>query len=289
MTPQEIVSGASHGFDIGIARELGINAAIIYNHIVYWIMQNAMRKDEMIDGKYWMYETQQQMADFLGYMSVEEVKKSVVKLLDKGILIKGNYNKNPFDRTAWYTVYDQNIIKKTLTKAPYGAMDRTESAPSESAVRRDVLYNKKQEDKHKNNNKRKAVVVPSFIEEISDLTDAEKKSLVKFSEERIKLAVEFNRVEPPTTTKIQQLVWHCQQTTPPKPKAKSKKMAIYENTMKIKGIYQSRSCELSVTKDAVYFVLRNGNSEPRKVEFSNPDAEQEIKRYLNLYKFKPFS
>ena len=32
--------------------------------------------------------------------------------------------KNPFDKTAWYTTFDQNIIliKKTLTKAPYSAI-----------------------------------------------------------------------------------------------------------------------------------------------------------------------
>ena len=149
MTPDQIISGHSHSFDSGIARELGINAAIVYNHIIYWIRINAHKKDaEMIEGKYWMYETQKEMSDFLDYMSFEEVKKAVVKLLDAGLLIKGNYNKNPFDRTAWYTVPDQKIIKKTLTKAPCGAMHETELAPSESAIGRHVYNTIEQQEKH---------------------------------------------------------------------------------------------------------------------------------------------
>lgn len=119
-----IISGHSHSFDTGIAIQLGIHAAIVYNHIIYWIKINACKNENMfIDGKYWMFETQAQMAEFLEYMTVEEVKKAVVKLLNAGLLIKGNYNTNPFDKTAWYSVPDQSIIKKTLTKAPYGAID----------------------------------------------------------------------------------------------------------------------------------------------------------------------
>lgn len=123
--PSTIYSGHAHGFDVGIARTVGVNAAIVFNHIVYWLKINAAKEINQIDGKTWMYETQADIAKCLDYMTLEEVKKAVVKLLDTGLLIKENYNKNPFDKTAWYTTSDQRIIeiKKTLTKAPYGAID----------------------------------------------------------------------------------------------------------------------------------------------------------------------
>lgn len=123
-----IYEGHSHSFDVGIARKLGMGAAAVFNHIVYWLRINAAKGHNIHDGKVWMYETQKEIADFLEYMTLEEVKKSIVKLLDSGLLIKGNYNKNPFDKTAWYTTRDQMvfIIKKTLTKAPYGAIDNAE-------------------------------------------------------------------------------------------------------------------------------------------------------------------
>lgn len=126
-------SGHSHSFDVGIAKLLGVNAAIVFNHIVYWLRINAAKGSNFIDGRTWMYETQAEMAAFLEYMTLEEVKKAVVKLLDAGLLIKGNYNKNAFDKTSWYTTSDKEIIeiKKTLSKAPYGAID--------NAVGRDPL------------------------------------------------------------------------------------------------------------------------------------------------------
>lgn len=120
-----MITGHSHSFDVGIAKELGMNAAVVFNHIVYWLRINCVKDHNVHDGKVWMYESQQDIASCLDYLTVEEVKKAVVKLLDSGILIKGNYNANPFDKTAWYTTADENIyrIKKTLTKAPYGAID----------------------------------------------------------------------------------------------------------------------------------------------------------------------
>ncbi len=89
-----------------------------------------------------MYETQQDICNFLNYLSIDEVKKAIGKILDAGLLIKANYNKNPFDHTSWYTTPDQGMIgiKKIITKVPNGTIDSTstferkcESAPSESA------------------------------------------------------------------------------------------------------------------------------------------------------------
>lgn len=122
-----IYSGHSHSFDAGIARALGMNAAVIFNHIVYWLRINASKGTEhnIRDGKVWMYESQQEMANFLDYMTLPEIKKAVTKLLESGLLIKANFNKNSFDQTNWYTTADQSIIQKVLTKAPYGAIERS--------------------------------------------------------------------------------------------------------------------------------------------------------------------
>ena len=110
-----IISGHSHSFDVGVAKTLGINAAIVLNHIIYWLRINCAKDHNVYDGKVWMYESQQDIANYLDYMTLDEVKKAVVKLLDAGVLIKGNYNANPFNKTSWYTTADQNIyrIKKT--------------------------------------------------------------------------------------------------------------------------------------------------------------------------------
>lgn len=119
-----INSGHSHSFDVGVAKTLGLNAAVIFNHIVYWLRINAAKGHNIKEGKVWMYEKQQEIADFLEYLSLDDVKKAMVKLIDSGLLIKGNFNSNPFDKTGWYTTSDQNIIlvKKSNTKVPNGTI-----------------------------------------------------------------------------------------------------------------------------------------------------------------------
>jgi DNA-binding Lrp family transcriptional regulator len=138
MNPHDLFSKHSHSINQGIARHLGLDCAAVLSHIIYWLQINASKKDaEMIEGKYWMYETQKQIADFLGYLSEDTVQKALKKLVELGILIKGNFNKNAFDRTTWYTVFDQEIIK------PFNGIKKMSRIPQndgmESAVQRNGL------------------------------------------------------------------------------------------------------------------------------------------------------
>jgi hypothetical protein len=148
MSVQDIISGHSHSFDTGIAEELGLNSAIVFNHIVYWLRVNASKNSNQIDGKTWMYETQEDIAKCLTYLTIDEIKKTMVKLLKSGLLIKGNFNKNPFDRTNWYTVSDQSIIKKTLTKVPNGTIASAKSHDPTCDTAPCIHTEDKQEDKH---------------------------------------------------------------------------------------------------------------------------------------------
>jgi hypothetical protein len=115
---QNIISGHSISFDTGIAKSLGVNAALIFNHIVYWLKVNASKKDAvLIEDKIWMYETQKDIAAYFEFLTEDEVQKAIKKLLDAGLLIKGCFNKNVFDRTNWYTTSDQSYytdLKKCL-------------------------------------------------------------------------------------------------------------------------------------------------------------------------------
>lgn len=143
-----IRSGYNHSLDTGIAITLGLHAAIVFNHIVYWLNINADKPGcELIEGNYWMYETQKQMAEFFGYLTEDDVCRGIKKLLDHGLLVKGNFNKNKFDRTSWYAVTDKTLIQKKFTKPQICGMD---SAPVRNPIgTRAVCINtiEEQEDK----------------------------------------------------------------------------------------------------------------------------------------------
>ncbi len=115
MNPSEIISGHTIAFDHGIAMECGINAAIIYNHIIFWLKVNKDKPESQHEGKVWMYSTQEKMAEFFQFFDEREVKYCIKKLVDVGLLEKKNFNKNPFDHTNWYSLPDP-VFQKVFPK-----------------------------------------------------------------------------------------------------------------------------------------------------------------------------
>lgn len=88
-----------------LAREIGLNEALILQQINYWIEINKKTGKNFYDGRYWTYNSIRSWRenDF-DYMSIETVKRTFAKLEKQGYLITGNFNKDPRDKTKWYTI-----------------------------------------------------------------------------------------------------------------------------------------------------------------------------------------
>ena len=96
-----------HYFDVEIAKECGINAAIIYENIAFWVRHNEKNGKNNRDGKFWVYQTQKEMSEHFDYLSVKQVRTALEKLETAGYIIKGNYNKHGYDKTTWYSITDK--------------------------------------------------------------------------------------------------------------------------------------------------------------------------------------
>lgn len=107
----ENFSGFCLSFDQGVAIDCGVNAAVTLNHIIYWLRFNEKNPDCQKNGKIWMYETQDRMAEFFKFYSKKEVRDYIKILLDKGYLVKDNFNGNPFDHKSWYSLSDDLFQK----------------------------------------------------------------------------------------------------------------------------------------------------------------------------------
>ena len=92
-----------HYFDTEVAKECGINAAIIYENIKFWIEHNRKNGKNLKEGKTWMYSTQKELSEQFEYLSVKQVRTALEKLETAGYIIKGNFNRSGYDRTCWYT------------------------------------------------------------------------------------------------------------------------------------------------------------------------------------------
>lgn len=127
-----IATGYNLSFDVGIATFVGLNAAIVYSHMCYWIKRNTIEKKNFQDGKYWTYNSYPEMQKYMPYLTVKQIRSAVEALVEAGMIIRGFYNPSKLDRTSWYSladpakIYNKFFDSNNFTDVPCGA-DR--SAP----------------------------------------------------------------------------------------------------------------------------------------------------------------
>lgn len=93
-----------HLFDVSIAEEYGVNAAILLENLGYWIKQNEANETNYYDGNYWTYNSRRAYRELFPYMSERQINTAFQKLIDDGLVVTGNYNKIAYDRTLWYAL-----------------------------------------------------------------------------------------------------------------------------------------------------------------------------------------
>lgn len=120
-----------HYFDTAIAADVGINAAIVYENIKFWVNHNEKSGKNFKEGKHWMYSTQKELSEQFEYLSVKQVRTALEKLETAGYIIKGNFNRSGYDRTAWYTITEKGQPEKAETPAEVPTVVTAEPVRSE--------------------------------------------------------------------------------------------------------------------------------------------------------------
>ncbi len=98
-----------HSFDINIAKEYGITEAILLKHIYFWVKRNTLNEKNYIDGRYWTYNSLKAFSELFPYLTQRQVRYTLDKLKEKGLILVGNFNDDPRDRTLWYTLTEKGI------------------------------------------------------------------------------------------------------------------------------------------------------------------------------------
>lgn len=94
---------ALHSFDPEVAKEVGVNAAVIYQNIHYWCEHNAANERNFHEGRYWTYNSNKAFTELFPYMSAKQIRRALDKLIEAGYIAKGCFNKSKFDQTCWYS------------------------------------------------------------------------------------------------------------------------------------------------------------------------------------------
>jgi hypothetical protein len=127
----------THIFDIEHAKVYGIEEAIIIANLQFWITKNRANGKHEHDGRTWTYNTIKAMSELFPYMSANTIRRALEKLVEKGVLLTGNYNSSTYDRTLWYAFSDESTwlnCQKDLAKVPNGNGKSAKPIPDRKPV-----------------------------------------------------------------------------------------------------------------------------------------------------------
>lgn len=135
-----------HSFDIRIAKDYGINAAVLLNNMYFWIEKNRANNTNYYDGYYWTFNSKKAFAELFPYLNERQIDYALKKLIDGGIIITGNYNKMAYDRTLWYAITKKGYCilqncEMEETKMQNGNTDIVQPIPNNNPVIKTLIEN----------------------------------------------------------------------------------------------------------------------------------------------------
>lgn len=154
-----------HSFDIEVAEEYGIHEAIFIKHFQFWIVKNKANGIHQHDDRTWTYNSNKAFTKLFPYMSQKTIRTTLDHLKDKGVLITGNYNDNPHNRTLWYAFANEEkwICQFQRMDLPKSA---NASADNGKCINTDIDYTNNIPD-NKPNNISPSIPQGDVIEEVS--------------------------------------------------------------------------------------------------------------------------
>lgn len=96
-----------HAFNTDLAEKYGIEKALIIDYFAYWVVENMRNEKNFHEGRYWVFNSASALSEKFHYISRRTMNQKLQELETDGILISGNFNKNKFDRTKWYSFKDE--------------------------------------------------------------------------------------------------------------------------------------------------------------------------------------
>ena len=88
-----------------LAVEIGLNESILLLQIEFWIATSS----HFIDGKKWTYQSTSDLEQFFPFWSRATINRAINSLIERELIIIGNYNKYKYDRTRWFSLNYQKL------------------------------------------------------------------------------------------------------------------------------------------------------------------------------------
>lgn len=122
-----------HMLDTNIASKFGVNVALFLEHLHFWTFQNLVNNRNLYDGLCWTYNSLDAFLKIFPYWSKQNLETVIKRCISEGLIAKGNYNQNKYDRTCWYalTPYSYHFFDDLLDETFFSALYSTISENQE--------------------------------------------------------------------------------------------------------------------------------------------------------------
>lgn len=128
-----------HSFSVDVAKEVGVNAAILLQGIKWWCLKNRANGKHYHDGLYWTYNSVKAWQELYPYLGKKAIDNALKKLEGLGYIAVGNHNKSAYDKTKWYAItqsglalFDEAVVaQKGEMDFPKGEMEELQKGNGE--------------------------------------------------------------------------------------------------------------------------------------------------------------
>ena len=151
----------THSFGVQLAIKYGMAEAVLLGYFYYWVRRNEAKQDpeKFHDGRYWVYDSTRGLQKKFPYISYGKILRILDKLSEQGLLIKGNFNKLPWDKTVWYSLSDLALSyfddRSDLYQNGAGVLQNGATIPIQSTY--SIPYSNDDDDNIKQTKKKKKV------------------------------------------------------------------------------------------------------------------------------------
>lgn len=111
-----------HSFNPFIAKKYGTSEAIFIKTMILWTSTNAAKQSKNQDGslkhyhegRWWAFGTPVFFANYLIYFTPKQIRTIIEKCINKGLIVKSNFNQFGYDKTSWYALTDLALFELNL-------------------------------------------------------------------------------------------------------------------------------------------------------------------------------
>lgn len=104
-------------FDPDVARDVGVEEAIMYSNLQFWCVHNKANGRHHYENRYWTYNTYSAFVELFPFWTEKQIRRILKNLEDNDYIKVGNYNRRKYDKTKWYSTDCPN----RQMEAPEGA------------------------------------------------------------------------------------------------------------------------------------------------------------------------